>query len=314
MENIFEKFFDDCVLLDRRAYKNLVIVPFLHNKEFKHDYISLDTAIESQELIIEEISSDGSVPELNVSNKGDFIVLILDGEELVGAKQNRVLNTTVLLKNNTVTRIPVSCVEQGRWGYKSKRFNKSDYIMTSKARMNKRKSVSRNIQSSEGKNFRSDQGEVWNGVEAFAMKASIDSPTMAMNDVYEGRKLDIENYLSNIVIDEKFNGIIAMINGEVVGIEYVSKPDEFKKVLPKLVRSYAASATLTILKEAKEDYVEKIRAFLDKLAKTEYKKVPSVSMGEDISIEGTKISGSALVHDDEIVHFMAYNEDMVETL
>jgi hypothetical protein len=314
MENILEKFFDDCVLMDKRAYKNLVIVPFIYNKEFKHDYISLDTAIDSSKLIIEEISSDGSVPELNVTNNCDFKVLILDGEELVGAKQNRVLNTTVLLNNNSVVRIPVSCVEQGRWEYKSKRFNKSNYMMHSKARMHKRKSVSMSANISEGKSFRSDQGKVWSEVHAFARQAKIDSSTLAMNDVYEGRKRDIEDYLNNIKIDGKINGLIAIINGDVVGIEYVSKPDEFTKILPKLVRSYAATAALAELKEASEDYVQKIRDFLTKISKTEYKRVPSVSLGEDISIDGAKITGSALVQDDEILHFMAYNEEAVEAL
>ena len=44
--------------------------------------------------MITEVSEGGSVPELRVVNKGDARILVLDGEELRGAKQNRVLNTT----------------------------------------------------------------------------------------------------------------------------------------------------------------------------------------------------------------------------
>ena len=62
-----------------------------------------------------EVSRGGSVPELKVVNKSDRMLLILDGEELVGAKQNRIVNTTILIAGNTATVIPVSCVEQGRW-------------------------------------------------------------------------------------------------------------------------------------------------------------------------------------------------------
>ena len=41
---------------------------------------------------------------------------MLDGTELRGGKQTRVLNTTVLLGGRSETRIPVSCIEVGRWG------------------------------------------------------------------------------------------------------------------------------------------------------------------------------------------------------
>jgi hypothetical protein len=40
---------------------------------------------------------------------------LLDGEELIGAKQNRALNLTILAPAKQVIVIPVSCVEAGRW-------------------------------------------------------------------------------------------------------------------------------------------------------------------------------------------------------
>ena len=58
----------------------------------------------------------GSVPDLLVENRGDVRVLFLEGEELIGAKQNRILNTSVLVAAHTKVKIPVSCVERGRWG------------------------------------------------------------------------------------------------------------------------------------------------------------------------------------------------------
>jgi hypothetical protein len=60
------------------------------------DYLLSDEAIPTGALTVEEVSESGSVPDLLVSNKGDTRVLFLEGEELRGAKQNRVLNTTVL--------------------------------------------------------------------------------------------------------------------------------------------------------------------------------------------------------------------------
>ena len=50
-----------------------------------------------------------------MSNPLDEAVLLYDGEELVGAKQNRILNVSVLVGAGAKMPIPVSCVEQGRW-------------------------------------------------------------------------------------------------------------------------------------------------------------------------------------------------------
>ena len=41
--------------------------------------------------------SKRSVPALRVVNKGDRAVFLLDSEELVGAKQHQILNTSVLI-------------------------------------------------------------------------------------------------------------------------------------------------------------------------------------------------------------------------
>lgn len=314
MKKLFESFIDDCVILEPRVYKNLRIIPFIHTGNILTDYISLDTAIDQKEMIIEEISKGGSVPEIQVTNKADRSVLIIDGEELIGAKQNRVMNTSVLIAANTMSRIPVSCVEQGRWEYKSKRFTKSDYMMTNKARMKKRKSVNVNLKNSRNPEFRSDQNQVWSEVTAFSRKAMIDSDTMAMNDVYEGRKIQQEEYLNNIKIDENVNGVIAMINGNIVGMEYISKPDEFRKVLPKLIRSYAIDASLNYKETKENNYSRKLKRFFERLNQSKESRVKSVNIGEDVTIEGIGISGAALVHDDNIIHFMAYDEEVVEKL
>jgi ARG and Rhodanese-Phosphatase-superfamily-associated Protein domain len=71
---------------------------------------------------VEEVSEGGSVPDLLVTNLGGSRVLFLEGEELRGAKRNRVLNTSVLVAAHSKTRIPVRCVEQGRWRYRSRHF------------------------------------------------------------------------------------------------------------------------------------------------------------------------------------------------
>jgi len=65
-------------------------------------------------LKITELNDSGAVPQLKVMKNAELPVLILDVEELMGAKQNRIVNTNILLSEKFETIIPVSGVEQGR--------------------------------------------------------------------------------------------------------------------------------------------------------------------------------------------------------
>ncbi|MGQ0579869.1 MAG: ARPP-1 family domain-containing protein, partial [Betaproteobacteria bacterium] len=82
----------------------------------------LDEALARKLARVTEISDSGSVPELMFSNEAEANILLMDGEELVGAKQNRVLNVSILVGGKSQVAVPVSCVEQGRWRWSSRHF------------------------------------------------------------------------------------------------------------------------------------------------------------------------------------------------
>jgi len=105
-----------------KIFNNMGVIPLFTSINESPQYLTLKEALEKRLLTITEVSQSGSVPELKVVNKAKIPVLLLDGEELAGAKQNRVLNTTILLKENSETIIPVSCTEQGRWAYATAAF------------------------------------------------------------------------------------------------------------------------------------------------------------------------------------------------
>jgi ARG and Rhodanese-Phosphatase-superfamily-associated Protein domain len=85
---------------------------------------------------------------IKVLNKLDTDVLILDGEELVGAKQNRIVNTTIIIGRGREVVIPVSCVEQGRWSNKSKNFKSSNSYPYAGLRGRKAKTVHESLMTS----------------------------------------------------------------------------------------------------------------------------------------------------------------------
>ena len=103
-------------------HHNLTLFPLLWPNSQESSYTLLQQAIEAGEAVVEEVNEAGSVPNLLLNNKGHRPVLIPEGDILMGAKQNRVVNVTVLVAPLTKFTVPVSCVEQGRWRYSSKYF------------------------------------------------------------------------------------------------------------------------------------------------------------------------------------------------
>ena len=88
-------------------FDNLSMVPLLGAEERDVEYLTLDEALSGGWAQVTEVSDAGQVSELKVVVRGDKPVLLLDGEELTGAKQNRVVNLTILAPPGRTTVIPV---------------------------------------------------------------------------------------------------------------------------------------------------------------------------------------------------------------
>ncbi len=101
-----------------RSFAGLTILP-LYPQSSSVEYIGLDEAV-ARGLEILEVDEHGVVEELHVQNSLDELVLLYEGEELVGAKQNRIVEWTILAEAQSKLTVPVHCVERGRWAYASR--------------------------------------------------------------------------------------------------------------------------------------------------------------------------------------------------
>lgn len=283
-----------------QQFRNMAIIPLFDRQKDSPEYLTLKSALEEKLLTVTEVSSSGSVPELQVTNNAKIPVLLLDGEELAGAKQNRVLNTTILLKEKSETVIPVSCTEQGRWSYKSREFADSDVVASPRLRMHKSASVTRSLNSRQ--KFESDQSEVWNVVHEMSEDAQVRSPTSAMKDVYESKTHELEEYLESFKSVSGQKGLLVFINGEVAGLDAVSLDSAYKILQPKLLKSYAMDALLQRGRENCQPSVDKAKAFLDEAMTCEENKYESIGYGWDYRFKGETIVGSALVYRENVIH------------
>lgn len=111
---------------------------------------------------IEETSESGSVPFLRATNNTTFDVVLIAGQLVKGGKQNRGVNTDILVCAGQTAQIPVTCVEQGRWsGRPGSRFQHGG-VEPINIRSEKFRGVSAARRDSAS--FCADQGGVWNEI------------------------------------------------------------------------------------------------------------------------------------------------------
>ena len=144
MEHI-QAFLENVKLGGKQNHLNMTLIPLLAPDAGVPDYLILEEALAQGAVEITEVSQDGRVPDLKLVNKSASKLLVVDGEELVGAKQNRIVNATFLIAGNTEIIIPVSCVEQGRWAYRSQKFASGEKVMPPSMRLKNQKAVAMNL-------------------------------------------------------------------------------------------------------------------------------------------------------------------------
>jgi len=300
METIVKKSIEGMKFGELQVHGHVAIIPTVSVNGSGPDYLTMKEGLEGRFLRVTEVTEGGSVPELKVINQGDRPVLLLDGEELSGAKQNRVLNTTILLKEKSETVIPVSCTEHGRWSYSSSHFEESGYIMSAKLRSVKNASVCENLKAESV--FRSDQGAVWDEIDVQARMNKVSPVTGAMKDVLEAKKQDLDAFLEHFPLLTEQNGLLVVVNEKVVGLDMISKASAFKMLHPKLIRSYVMDALTEKPVMTKTTPGESADAFLEKILQCSESKFDSVGYGQDYRYDGKKVVGSALVHEGTVIH------------
>lgn len=107
-------FLDDLKLKRKQIHQNMTIFPLVTQNGIKPHYLVLEQALEKGRVHITELDQEGSVPELNLVNRGKKPVLVVEGEELVGAKQNRTVNISFLIAGKTEIILPVNTSHSSR--------------------------------------------------------------------------------------------------------------------------------------------------------------------------------------------------------
>jgi hypothetical protein len=284
-------------------YRGIVIAPLFPRRDPVARYLTLDGAL-PRGLSVTEATAAGTVPELAVANPLAEDVLLYDGEELVGAMQNRILNVTVLVAARSTLTIPVSCVEEGRWHSVSASFAPAAHI--AHAELRRAKSVALSLAQQELAGEAIVQQEVWSSVRETLGRLGVDSPTTANRDAFEARAPELADLEPAFEAAPGQCGTVLGL-GDTLCLDVVSRPDAFATLWPKLRAGYLLDALDRL--DGRATPTARLLGFVDEVADAPVLRAPSVGLGTDLRLRGPGVLGAGLERDGETIQVSGFTAD-----
>jgi hypothetical protein len=291
---------DTLQLGDPVEHRGVVIAPLFPRRQPVAEYLTLEEALPLG-FRVEEVDGGGSVPQLAVHNPLEANVLLYDGEELLGAKQNRILNVTVLVGAQSKTVIPVTCVEEGRWSERSAFFSSAWHAAYPELRRQKAEQL-----SAEPFKRGAAQSAAWHEVRGKSARHEVGSPTLAASDIFEQREQDLDRLRKRFVLQPGQSGAVFAVGGRIC-LDYLSRPDAFARLYPKLLNGYLLDAIESLDHEPAG--VDDLAGFYLATEAAPRSRRPSTGLGEDVRFRGCSVIGSGLELRGEVVQWCAFSSD-----
>ena len=276
-------------LLKAQIHKNIAIVPIKTPINHKIDLLTLKKGFELDLVNVKECEHS-TVNTIIVENKSIAPLLLVDGEEIVGGDQNRILDATILIAPESEMKIPVNCTEHGRWAYKSD-FKQSEHIANYRTRLAKHHAYRSNG---------SVQQAVWDSIDDLEMSRSFSSPTQAMSESYENAKADLEEFLDAFNICKGQSGIVILIDGEIKGFEVFLNSEIYREYHEKILKSYLINAEMNDnVFTINEDM---IKSTIDDALSDDFEEVKNEGLEKRFEIKSEAGLGSCYTYENELIH------------
>ena len=279
-------------LMEGQTHKNVAVIPIKTPINHNVDLLTLKKGFELDLVSVKECEHS-TVNTIIVENKSVVPLLLVDGEEIVGGDQNRIMDASILIAPQSEMKVPVNCTEHGRWGFKSE-FKQSEHIANYSTRLAKHHA------------FRSNgsvQQAVWDSIDELETSRSFSSPTQAMSESYENAKADLDEFLDAFSVVEGQSGIVVLIDGEVRGFEVFLNSEIYREYHEKIIKSYLINAEIT------DDVFtinnDAIKSVIDNALNEEFEEAKNEGLETRFEIKGGDGVGSCYTYKNELVH-MSY--------
>ncbi|MCU0306701.1 MAG: hypothetical protein MUE51_02860 [Thermoleophilia bacterium] len=284
---------------DALSHLGVTVLPLFPRRAPRAGYLALEHAL-ALGLVVREVSDAGSVADLVVENPLDQPVLLYEGEELTGAKQDRILDVAVLVPARAAVAVSVSCVERGRWSARTEAFWAADHMPGPSMRRGKAEAL-----SGAGWARGSAQGAVWAEVDDRHRLLGVRSPTAAHADAFRSRHEELARMAAAFPIQPGQCGTVLGLGGRAVCMDLVSRPDAFARLWPRLLRGYLLDALEHLGGPATPQAA--LEALPARVAAAHRTRAPArAGLGQTVMIGSPGPVGSALELDGELIQVSAF--------
>tara|TARA_B100002003_G_scaffold49580_1_gene44717 strand:- start:76 stop:1014 length:939 start_codon:yes stop_codon:yes gene_type:complete len=290
--------------------KNNITTFFLSSIEKNNNkYLSFSEAMAKNQVQISEVNKEGLLTKLSVSNKSSDNIIILNGELIIGTqiRQDRIVDSTVLIPGYATVLINTFCGEQYRWSPRlSNKISTSESLYFSSGRANNAADINTKL---------SKQCRIWSEISEKISDFNVKSFTNSVDQIYKKKKVNVEEIVNFFKIPSEAVGVALGINHQLVNIDIFSNNCMLQIYLPKIIRSIALDSFKKI---SKKSYLKKkdVHRFLRQIhqANKQKRKVVEGTLGEELQFNSESVAGSILYHKEQTVHFSAFVKENKTTL
>ena len=251
-------------------------------------------------LVVRELD-DARVEALLAANPTDTPILVVDGEHFLGGKQNRAVNASVLVPARAERTVPVSCLEEGRWGqaqpYERDVVNASPRI---------RRVIQEGVFESMKREQRhsSDQDRVWSEIEEELQSNQAQSRTAAAMESHrefyrrDKARAEAARELTALGPLPGQCGIAVSQGPWITAVEIFGARHLLAAHWGALVKSHLMEHPSHTGRPSADIALWVIHRFAAMAAQ----EVPGIGLGTDIRVRDKKRIGQALMCEDTLVH------------
>ena len=140
-----------------------------------------------------------------------------------------------------------------------------------------------------------------------------------MEAMYVQHASSLENFVGALAPVEGQVGALFVLGDHVIGFDLFDCAPTLRKLLPKLVRSYALDAIDQSAPSHRAPVRRKrgsaaenpslrtaVNGFLATVTRLEPTRVKAIGLGDDLRVNGKSVTAAALVNEDHVVHVAAF--------